>query len=317
MIMWRIKHGEKELNLDIGDCTVLVDQSVTWYELIRLIDDYFNNRHSIVQIEEDASNINKKDWNCYFIPFDAQLQMDKITAKSPLNSIISDCVEQLSMSPAFFELKEMWGELQEEAFFVNESLKKYELKATVSDMNDADIKKFISLSSTKSILSPIEYKLLLLRLIDERNVDKKTLVIIELPELFADKESLLDLKQMIQKMKSRGIRFLIVTNDLLLNGRKNYCINNEIINEISVELVKRRVIMDAPFGVEEKQYDLAKQDVFRAVDNSIKKNEDKEFHTQEESIQVLVYMIFRNLNIPKYIDTEGFPSNIIEFIGKY
>ena len=92
MILWNVKNGEREFDIDMGDCTILVGQHTVWYELVRMIDDYFNTKASVIQIEEDMSSIQKKDWNCYFIPFDAQLQMDKITAKSPLNEILNDCI---------------------------------------------------------------------------------------------------------------------------------------------------------------------------------------------------------------------------------
>ncbi|MFK4998373.1 hypothetical protein ACI2OX_16800 [Bacillus sp. N9] len=60
MKIWNVKYGDKEFNIDIGDCTILVDQSVIWYELIRKIEDYFNNRYSVVQLEEDTAAIQKK-----------------------------------------------------------------------------------------------------------------------------------------------------------------------------------------------------------------------------------------------------------------
>ncbi|MFS0614232.1 hypothetical protein [Lederbergia ruris] len=318
MNIWNLKHGDKEFNLDIGDSTILVDQSVIWYELVRLIDDYFNNRHTEVQLEEGTTAIQKKDWNCYLIPYDAHLQMDKVTAKSPLNTIINACVEKLSMSPIFFELKDVWSELQEEVYFVNESLSQYDVVATVEDIEEKDLKSFISLRSKKSIMTPIEYKLLLLRLINEKSMSKRTLIILEMPELFADKENMENLVKTVNEMVNKGVRFIIVTSNTSMNGRKNYCIENQIFNEVSIELVKRKVLMDAPFGLEETDFDETKKKIFESVDNSLEKGNFRGNYIQNPDLhRVLKYMVFRNLNISQPIDTDGLPENIVEFIHDY
>ncbi|MFK4998372.1 hypothetical protein ACI2OX_16795 [Bacillus sp. N9] len=107
----------------------------------------------------------------------------------------------------------------------------------------------------------------MLRLISEQPIDKNNLIIIELPELFAEQEKLFDLKETIIRMKRRGFKFLMVTNSPQFSGRKNYYINNQIINEASLELIKNKVLIDMPFEAEKSKYEEAKNWVFNAVDN--------------------------------------------------
>ncbi|WP_432363184.1 hypothetical protein [Sporosarcina sp. UB5] len=303
--------------MEIGDCTILSGHHVLWYEIVRLIDDYFNSRSSSVQIEEDAVPLQKKDWNCYFIPFDARIQMDKLTAKSPLNDVITECITSLSNSPVFLELLDVWRELQEEVFFVNELLNKYKIKAEVNDFLESDLKSFITLVSTMPIMSPIEFKLLLLRLIGEQGLNKRTLIIIELPEIFSGTEELLQLQEYIDKMIKRGISFLIVTSVLKIKGRRNYCLNGQIINEASLLMVKRNVMAEVPYGAEDEYFDIAKNAVLQAVDNHSNNMVDEDIISgYEQPIRIIAYLMLKALNIRQTIDLKGFPPNISKFINR-
>lgn len=318
MILWNVKQEENEFNIEVGNITLLMGQHLLWYELVRKIDEFFNSRGTSVQIEEDAMPLVKKDWDCYFIPYDTKLQMDKITTRSPLNDLINECADRIVQSPAYMNFTDAWKDLQDEMFFVNEFLMRYEIRASIDEFSESTLKKFILLSGMKEFLSPVEYKSLQLQLIYEKGIDKKTLIILEMPEIFANEDELEKLNNLICRMEKKGYKFIIVTNSTIFEGNKNYLVNHAIVNNAFLEVKRRDILANAPFGVEEEQFEQAKEEVFKLVDNcpfngllSYKKTE------HATPVQVLTAMIANELDIALTLDTKGFPPNIKKFIEQY
>lgn len=144
MIMWQIKDSNIEYEIEIGPITILKGTKSIWFQLVRLIDDYFNNKNSSVQIVEDIQAVYKKDWDCYFIPFDTHLQFDKLTVKSPLKSLIDETFEQLSLNPIVKDLFEVWDSLNDELELIsNKLINDYYLQILLQPITFDNLKKFM------------------------------------------------------------------------------------------------------------------------------------------------------------------------------
>src|SRR5699024_11688053 len=97
--------------------------------------------------------------------------------------------EQIAYSAFFQELQEVWEQLNDELQLINKQMKSWGLTSTLKPFEEKDINNFVKFhASDNSSLSPIEIKKLLLNLILKKPFDKKTLIIIELPELYARSE---------------------------------------------------------------------------------------------------------------------------------
>lgn len=317
MNVWNIQYDDQEFQLSISNCTILFNSSPDWYEIIRKISDYFNSRVNDIFIAEGDLVITKKDWHCYFIPFDSDLNMDKINSKSPLINILNDTVNYLDRSPVYAALQEVWGELQEEMFFVNESFMKYDVRANIKDIKSENIGKFVQLESTQRQFGPSECKLLHLRLINDMPIGKKTLVIIELPELYSNTDNIKEMLALIRDMLKKGIKFIIVTGERKFPGIKNYILEEVIINEYKVESLRERVINEVPFLVEREDFTRAKELFLMDVDNLVNGNDRSDFKSIDIRIRVLIFMLFKRLELKGNIELTGLPVNIERFIYNY
>ncbi|WP_075980024.1 hypothetical protein [Bacillus massilinigeriensis] len=184
--MWNIIKEDVEWEIEVGPITILKGQHGLWYELIRMIDDFFSNKGSIVKIFEDTQLLNKKDWDCLFIPFDCHLLVDKITSKSPLKPLLEGVCEDLILSPAYNELLNIWEELREEVQFIKSKVEKYGLELQLESFDLEQLKSFLTFHTLKRNMTPIGYKKLMLDLFIDKNIEKKQLIIIELPELYSN-----------------------------------------------------------------------------------------------------------------------------------
>lgn len=318
MRVWNIKDEECAYDIDLDRCTILSGQHMIWHTIVRSIDHFFTSRSSHVQITEDMQPINKKDWNCYLIPFDFKVETEKITAKSPLNSVLTNYITELGLAPSFFGLQEVWSEVQEESYFANKLLEPFGIHAEIKDFEEKDFKSFISLKTNQRNVSPIDNKMTLLRLIQKEAMDKQTLILIELPEVYSTKLQLEILTNEIHAMQLKGVHFIIVTNELSLNARKNFIIGDEVFNESAIESVKRDVLLDIPSGAEEQDFIQAKEQLLTIVDNYPECDLFKLIsYSEDHTIRLLMYMILMKLNIRETIDVKGFPKNIVEFINSY
>ncbi|PIC64190.1 hypothetical protein CSV79_07630 [Sporosarcina sp. P13] len=318
MRVWNIKDDDYAYDIDLDQCTILKGQHMIWHNIVRSIDSYFNNRFSDVQITEDTQPINKKDWNCYLIPYDFKVETERITAKSPLNSLLTTYVTELGLSPSFFELQEVWSEVQEECYFANKLLEPYELHAEIRNFEEKDLKSFISFKTNQKSISPLDNKMMLLRFIQKEAMNKQTLILIELPEVYSTKMQLEILMNEINAMRLKGIHFIIITNELSLSARKNFIVSNEVFNESAIESVKREVLLDIPSGAEGQDFIQAKEQLLTIVDNYPECDLFKLIsYSEEQTIQLLMYMILRKLSIHETIDMIGFPENIVKFMSSY
>lgn len=317
MIMWHIEVEGEEWEIEVGPVTILKNHHNFWFKLVRLIDDFFTNKSSEVQVYEDTQPLHKKDWECLFLPFDAHLQLDKVTAKSPLKSVLDEVCEELSLSPAFHELLEVWDELKEELQFVNRNLEKYNLSVNISSFEQDDLKSYLSFQSLHSMMTPIEYKKLLLRLFTDKVIEKKRLVIIELPELYANKDDFIELMSLINDLALKGIRFIIVTGERI-EGNSNFVFQEKIINEACIEMRKRRILSELPFVCDDEIFEEAKRILLQAVDNSFIFEEKELLLTNnDEAIVVILFVLIQQLNIAISLDTSGLPMNLNQFIKAY
>lgn len=317
MMMWHIEVGGEEWGIEVGPVTIFKNSHYLWFKLARLIDDFFTNKSSNVHVYEDIQLLHKKDWECLFLPFDAHLQLDKVTAKSPLKSVLDEVCEELSLSPAFHELLEVWDELKEELQFVNRNLGKYNLSVNFSSFEQGDLKSYLSFQSPHSIMTPIEYKKLLLRLFTDKMIEKKRLIIIELPELYANKDDFNELMLIVNDLATKGIRFIIITGEQI-GGNSNFVFQEKIINEASIEMRKRKVISELPFVCDDELFAKAKRILLQTVDNSFNREEKELLLTNEdEAIVVILFLLTHHLNITRRLDTSGLSPNLNQFIKAY
>jgi hypothetical protein len=314
MKIWHIENENFKWEIQVGAITILKGSQSMWFNLVRCIDDYFSNKNSTIKIFEDTQLLHKKDWECLFIPFDANLQIDKLTAKSPLKSLMEDVCEKLSLSPAFHGLVDVWEELMEEVQFSSTQIEKYGLGLQVELLGVDHLKDFMSFKSLKGMMTPIEYKKLLLNLFVDKTIEKKRLIIIELPELYAEEYQFQELMNLVNQLSKTGIQILIVTQHQI-KGNCNYAYDDQIINEARLENLKRKVLGELPFVCEEILYENAKNQLLKAVDNLGFTFENREILTSENEAQrVILFLLVHHLNIKLNLETKGFPPNIIQFL---
>ncbi|MFX0561212.1 hypothetical protein TEPIDINF_002683 [Tepidibacillus infernus] len=317
MIIWNIISEELECEVEVGPITVLKGSHELWFKLVRLIDDYFTNKNTEVQIYEDTQLLYKKDWECLFIPYDAHLQFDKINSKSPLKILLDEMSEELSYSPVYLELLSIWDELRDELDLVNTKIEKYGLTLKMESFGIDHLKDFLLFTATKNIMTPIEYKTMLLNLFADKLNDKKRLIIIELPELYANNTQFTEFINIVEQLSKMGIQFLIVTQKNL-SGNHNYVFDEKIINEALLENMKRKVFSEVPFICENDLYEEAKDHLLKVVDNFVFQNRKLGLSTiQNEAIIVLLYVMINHLNIRIPLDMSGISPNLQAFVKSY
>ncbi|MGV3465706.1 MAG: hypothetical protein ACO1OT_10475 [Heyndrickxia sp.] len=310
MIQWRIKQGDNESVIETGNITVLKSARWEWFQLVRSIDDYFEGKNSEVEILEDTIPLYKKDWECLFIPYDAELDLAKLTSKSPLKPLVEELIDKIAVSPVFHEITELWGELNDELQIISNDLNKYGLKAGFIPLSEEELKKLLLFQSIKAQMAPIDFKLMLLNLFVNRPVDKKRLVILELPELYCDQKSLSTIQSIISRNANRGIKFIVVT-EMQIEGNKNYIIENNIINKASFEIIKRKVINSLPFICDDQKFFEAEKAIINAVDISsdLSRLVDKTIE-DDEALAVIIVLLLKELGIQITLDTSRFSHNI-------
>lgn len=314
MNLWKITDGSTEWEIEVDTITVLKDSNLIWYKLIRLIDDYFTNKQSNVKIVEGEQIIQKKDWECHFIPFDAHLQVDKLKVKSPLNPLMDELCEDIVASPAYQELLSVWSELNEELQFANRKLDKYKLSLQLEAFDSKKMKQSLFFQPLEPFMSPNDYKLLFLKLLSERAMNKKTLIIIELPELYADVGAINQFMEHISQLSKIGYRFIIVTQKNL-GQTSNYLFENQIIHKASLKMMKRKVQSQLPFVCEEDLYEEVEDQILELVDNCNFKSEIlPTLSEMEQAKKVVLYTVFNHLDIPLNLDVTGFTPNLRSYI---
>ncbi|PLR75211.1 hypothetical protein CU633_22230, partial [Bacillus sp. V3-13] len=317
MIIWHISNDTEAWEIEVGPVTVLKGYDSLWYKLIRLIEDYFINKQSTVKIFEDTQPLFLKDWECFFIPFDAHLQFDKIAAKSPLRDMQEQICEELALSHVYQELQEVWGELEEELLFIKNKFAKYEVGVKLKPFESNNLQSFISLFAEKQMMTPIDYKIMLLKLLSNKELEKRRLILIEFPELYADNSQVIEFMENINLLASMGTKIIIVTNQKTTK-HCNYVCNGEIINEARLENIKRKVINEVPFICDELTFIQAKNSLLRAVDNFEFNNKFLTLSSmQNEKILVLVFVMLFHLDISVNLDMTGISGNLKEFLKCY
>lgn len=317
MRIWNIDDESSSNSIEMDSITVLKKQDISWYHLVRKVDNFFNDKTSDIKIYEDTQLINKKDWLCYFIPFDAQVQLDKITSKSPLKDIQNYASEQLTYSPFFQEIQDVWEQLNDELQLVNQSLKSIGITASLKEFETKNINNFLTFQSFSEEMTPVEYKQLLLNLALRSEMDKKILLIIELPELYTTSTELENFLQLINDAVKKGYTFLLVTNKNL-DGSINYIYQNTIINNAVLDQMKFKIMKELPFYCSEEMYEEAKMFLFQAVDNSITFEEIKKRASENYgAIVTIINVLMYNINVELSHDLAGIEPNLKKFIERY
>lgn len=314
MKLWHIVHDGVETTIDVGKITVLKGNHQEWFRLVRQINDFFNNRKSDVQIYEDAQLINVKDWECHLIPYDAHITLEKINTKSPLKDLLDEVSNKISLSPIYQELLDTWDNLYDEIQLIQDIIQKYNLRIQLKQFEIDDLKSFITFQSHYNIMSPIQFKILLLSLIGDKMVEKRTLVILELPEIFANKDDTKKLYSIVSKLSRQGINFIITTVSKIV-GNNNYLVNGEIINEARIETLKNMIINELPFYCDDDLYNLAKYKLLKCVDNIDLLNDLNYLSTiKDDKLVTVLLVIAKKLGIPLNFDISTLPSNIHSFL---
>lgn len=317
MITWNILKEEVEYELEVGQITVLKGSNLLWYRLVRFVEDYFTNKNSEVLIYEGMHQLNKKEWECYFIPYNAHLQLDKLNSKSPLKPILDEICNDLTFTPAYHELLDIWNEILEEIHFNHQKIEKYGLTMYLEPFSHENLKSFLYFKTIQRDMTPIDYKALLLRLSAERKLEKKRLIIVELPELYAESAQYRKFIEEVNEYSKMGITFILVTQNSI-SGNCNFSIHGKIVNHARLEMIKRKVQNELPFVCDDKLYNEARQFLLDAVDNfNISGDGVLQPGTSSEAILVIIYSMIRHLNIGLTLDITGISPNLEKFIKSY
>lgn len=317
MRIWTIIEADYEIEIQVSSKTLLYGHDYRWTLLARRVEDFFNNRNSDVQILMDGVPLDRKDWECYYIPLDIHVELEKVTTRSPLKGIQQTALEQIISSPLYSELLELWEELGEELQFLNQKLESWGILANLTNISERELIKHINFSpKDSSSLAPIKLKRLMLNLIFEKELNKRTLIILELPELLANKSELVQLKHMIEQSVQYGYEFIIVSKEKNFGLSKNYWYRDKVIHEALFERMREKVCSQLPFYCSPELYEEAKNQFINLVDNSI--DEDllwQKVFEHSSALFTILYVFMYNLNIvPAYVP-KGLEPNLKQFIS--
>lgn len=315
MITWTIRTEKKEIEIQLGKTTLFLGEHESWYYIIRDIEQFFTNKNSNIEIYEDTQLLTPKDWDVLWIPYDAHLQLDKILAKSPLMPVMNNILQFLEYSPFYQNIVEGFEELKEEQVIINQLIQNYDLQVELRDFTLNDMKGFIQLNTCAEKSSPVDTKQLLLNLFSEKVRERKTLILIELPELFANFNQLIKFRDKLLHLNSQGVMVIILTNHTIFQGQKNYMINEQIINDILFQKLFKEIKSIAPFVFDKLEYNKAVDYIKMIVDNyphSLQNQNEIDCYPQD--IATLILMIKQRV-IPSFKIVEPkFPINIQNFL---
>lgn len=319
MKLWQIEVDKENLVLDMDKITVLKGYHKKWFRTARRIHEFFNSRNTQVQILEDAQPINKKDWECLIIPFDESMQLDKITLKSPLQLVLEKIIESLVACPQYHSILEEWELLKEEEEIINKAvLERFNLKFELKLFEETHLKDFIVFSSNYDKLSPIEIKILYLKLLLEKELTKRLLLIIELPEIYAEEQELKEFVTVLEQLICRGCNAIIITTSDEIVGRNNFILNNQVINEARIDLLRSKLISTVPIPIDEQEFLKAKDLLLSSVDKWDSKWDHALNLNVIHSTEIIVlYVLLKLLGIHWNVDTSKFPPNIRSFFADY
>lgn len=319
MRLWQIDTWDNCVTLDMGPITIMKGSHKTWFKIAREINDFFTNRVSEVKIYEDGELINKKDWECLMIPFNESLQLDKVNTKSPLQIIHEKIVEFLAATPQYESILEEWEVFKEEEEIINRTiLEKFDLQFRLKEFDESNLKDFFILSSYKGILTPIDSKLLTLKLLLEKEITKRLLIIIELPELYADEQEIEELLLILKQLMNRGCYAIIITTLDDVEGRRNFILKGQVINEARVEMLRSKVFNTIPIPIENEDFLKTKELLLSSVDKvGIKGEFLLDLNDIHRTHIVVLYVILKLLEIEWDVDFTKFPPNLKKFFAEY
>lgn len=232
--------------------------------------------------------------------------------------MLEDLCGELMLSPTYVTLGEVWEELKDELEIINKKVENLGISLQLYSFEIENLKSFLYFNAQQDWMTPIEYKNLLLKLFIERKMEKKRLIIIELPELYSNYSEYSESIKLINNISKNGTRFIIVTDRTDLIGNVNYYYDGKIINESLIEGIKPKVLAEVPFFCEEKIYNHAKQYLIQSVDNSVNKSGKIVINSKlDEAVATVLFVMLHQLNIPSSLDITGFSLNIRNFIKSY
>lgn len=145
-------------------------------------------------------------------------------------------------------------------------------------------------------------------------IDKIRLVIIELPELYAEASSYNELIGIINQLAVEGTHFIIVTKQNELIGNRNFLYDGKVVNEVSIENIKRKVISSVPFYCEDTLFNKVKMYILNTVDNDDFSVKENPYVKNNEAFLVVIYTIAHHLNIDLNLDVYGLSDNLDKYI---
>lgn len=320
MKLWQIEYQDEEsVMLELDKLTILKGHHKKWFKLARDINDYFVNRTTEVAIFEDTQQINKKDWECILIPYDISIQLDKITAKSPISPLVNQITELLIMSPQYQTIIEEWDLLKEEEEVINKTLlDKFDLRFELKPFAESNLKDFISISGKLGVLTPFELKMVFLKLIYNKELTKRHLIIIELPEIYAEDNELKDLSKIFNDLIIKGCNIILITNSNRFLGPYNYILNNQVVNAARIDMFKNKVMGLSPIPTNHKLFDESKEIFLSAVDKwGNVEDVLSSFSSIHSNLKIIIYLILKMFSIEWNLDAEEFPPNINKFLNVY
>lgn len=319
MKLWHVEMMDEIVTLDIGRITILKGSHKKWFRIARRIQDFFSNRTSEVKIYEDGHLINKSDWECFMIPYNESIHLDKINSKSPLQFIHEKIVDSLVSSPQYAAILEEWEILKEEEEVINKMiLEKFDLQFELKEFDAPYLKDFIVLSSKKGMLTPIDIKILALKLLLEKELMKRLLIIVELPELYAEEHELGELLFLLNQLVNRGCMVMMITNIDDIKGRRNWILKGEVVNEAKLEMLKPKVFNTVPLPIDNEDFLIAKDTLLSSVDKvSLERIFSLDLRDIHNKHIVILYIILKLLGIEWKVDFTAFPANLRKFFAGY
>lgn len=254
-----IVKNDNEITLAVDSISLLTGYSGIWYDIIFDIKDYFNNRASDVSLRFDDTSINKKDWECLFLTSDTALSFDdKLTLKSPIYAELLKLATNHLESPEYIQLQNCWQDFAEvlvKDFKDKMDLLKLELYLTYENLPLSNLLTNLKMQTDEK-MSLFQQRITLLKWFLKNPQEKQRLIIFEYPELYADEEQLFELNEMLNKLNSATYVILLSNYEFSVK-EKNIIYNNSIINKYYLNLFYDVIVDEAPFILEQEEFDTA------------------------------------------------------------
>ena len=136
--------------------------------------------------------------------------------------------------------------------------------------------------------------------------------------MYADEQEIEELLLILKQLMNRGCYAIIITTLDDVEGRSNFILKGQVINEARVEMLRSKVFNTIPIPIENEDFLKTKELLLSSVDKvGIKGEFLLDFNDIHRTHIVVLYVILKLLEIEWDVDFTKFPPNLKKFFAEY